>query len=54
MTNDELIIEKIEELLTSLKDNRPNDRSEKDRHYAICISKSEDLMANFCWFIALE
>lgn len=38
-------------LVAQLKSAKPNDRSELDRNYAICITDSEKLLAYFEKFI---
>jgi hypothetical protein len=42
----------ISNLIVGLKDLKPNDRSDIDRSFAICITDAEKLEAYFLWHIA--
>lgn len=42
----------IMSVVVGLKDLKPNDRSEVDRRFAICITDAEKLNAYFEWYIA--
>jgi len=41
-------------LMFSLKDMKPDDRSELDRRFAICMTELEKLIAYFEWYIATQ
>jgi DNA-directed RNA polymerase subunit RPC12/RpoP len=41
-------------VVVGLKDLKPNDRSEIDRRFAICITEAEKLNAYFEWYIASQ
>ena len=42
----------IMNVIFGLKDLKPNDRSDVDRHFAICITEAQKLNAYFEWYIA--
>ena len=48
---DNNVIRLIELLLKEARDTKPNDRSDKDRKYAILITKIEDILA---WALYME
>jgi hypothetical protein len=48
---DEQIDSKMRDLLGVLRANKPNDRSEKDRRFAITITDMEKLFAYFHTFV---
>ena len=39
-------------LMLSLREMKPNDRSELDRRFAICMTELEKLIAYFEWYIS--
>lgn len=39
------------ELLMELQENKPSDRSMRDRHYAVTITEFEKMMAYFKTFV---
>jgi hypothetical protein len=45
MIHDDVIEEKFAELLTAVTDGKPNDRSEKDRYFAILKTEIEKALA---------
>ncbi len=40
--------------LEQLKAEKPNDRSEKDRHYAVCVTEMEKVCAYYMTWIVME
>jgi hypothetical protein len=44
------MITKLYDVVDSLKAMKPNDRSDKDRYYAICITEAEKLIALYNWY----
>lgn len=42
--------DKIQELILLLKDNKPNDRSARDRYWAILITDLEKILAFYTYF----
>jgi hypothetical protein len=40
-----LTLKKIEDVIILLRQEKPGDRTEVDRHYAICITETEKLLA---------
>lgn len=51
---DEHAMNSIVIALYALKDGKPNDRSEKDRFYAVAITEAEKLLAYFRQYIFQE
>lgn len=51
---EESIIKILMHALALLQDHKPNDRSEKDRHYAIVITELEKVYAYYKTFIDTE
>ncbi len=49
--NDQEVLKKLWEALDALKANKPNDRSELDRRYAVAITDQERVIAWFAAFI---
>lgn len=50
LDNDEVFATLVGALLT-LKDSKPDDRSENDRHHAVCITEMEKVLAYYKTFI---
>lgn len=50
---DQQMLVEIGVLLKRLKARKPNDRSDKDRHYAVAITEAEKLLAWFYVWVAL-
>lgn len=51
-TPEELVLENFEFLLVSLKELKPNDRSDKDRYWAITNTEVEKALAIFKTYVA--
>ncbi len=49
-SNEELVLQKLDELLTTLRELKPNDRSNQDRYWAITITEVEKAFAVFVTF----
>ena len=44
-------LQRAEDLIASLKADKPNDRTETDRRFAIAITEAEKLMAYIVYFL---
>lgn len=51
MSKGEKILQEMLDVLTAMKTNKPNDRSDADRRWAIAITDYEKTMAVFHWFV---
>ncbi len=53
-SNEEEVLRKFDEFLTTLKTLKPNDRSEQDRYWAITITEVEKAKAIFATYVRHE
>lgn len=51
LSDAERVLSEFEELLASMRELKPNDRSEQDRYWAIAITETEKAMAIFKTFV---
>lgn len=52
MVPNKTAVEQFEELLAALREQKPNDRSDKDRYWAIVITEVEKAKAIFLQYAA--
>lgn len=51
---DEFVLEQIKAALAALRNNKPEDRSEKARRYAVTTTEMEKVLAYFYLYVILE
>lgn len=50
-TNDNIVAKALEKALRDLRDGKPNDKSEKDRRYAVTITEMEKVLSYFDFYV---
>ena len=51
MGNDSKALELLRASIEAMREQKPNDRSELDRRYAVAITEAEKLLAYYLYFV---